>query len=110
MSSTPSQVQKHERDGDCSSPSNHPTGALADLTRDTDFWFEDGNVVLVARNTGFKVYKGLLASQSPIFQDLFASASHAEETYEGCPVVRLCDTPEGLRYLLPYLLPSTYVS
>nr|VWO98004.1 Zn(2)-C6 fungal-type domain-containing protein [Ganoderma boninense] len=110
MSSTPSQVQKHERDGDCSSPSNHPTGALADLTRDTDFWFEDGNVVLVARNTGFKVYKGLLASQSPIFQDLFASASHAEETYEGCPVVRLCDTPEGLRCLLPYLLPSTYVS
>ncbi|PIL23589.1 hypothetical protein GSI_14902 [Ganoderma sinense ZZ0214-1] len=106
MSSTPSDVQKRERDGDSSTPSNHPLGVLGDLTRDTHFWFEDGNVVLVSQNIGFKVYQGLLASQSPVFQDLFASASHAEETYEGSPVVRLCDTPECLRYLLPYLLPT----
>ena len=107
MFSTPAEVQKRPRDRDGSASSNHTP--LADLTRDTHFWFEDGNVVLVAQDTGFKVYKGLLAAQSPVFGDVFGSASHAEEEFDGCPVVRLSDSPDDLRVLLPFLLPTTHV-
>ncbi|PIL23563.1 hypothetical protein GSI_14876 [Ganoderma sinense ZZ0214-1] len=32
-----------------------------DLTSDEEFWLEDGNVVLVAGNRAFKIYRGLLA-------------------------------------------------
>ncbi|KAI1786052.1 hypothetical protein LXA43DRAFT_1076750 [Ganoderma leucocontextum] len=109
MFSKPSEVQKRARDGDGSTLSNHTPGALADITRDKYFWFEDGNVVLVARGTAYKVYKGLLAAQSPVFQDLFASASHAEEVYEDCPVVRLSDSPDDLQCLLRFLLPTACV-
>ena len=109
MSSTPSEVQKRPRDEDNSTPSNHPPEPLPAITNDKQFWFEDGNVILVARDARFKVYKGLLAAQSPVFGDLFACASHAEETYEGCPVVRLTDAPEDLKCLLGYLLPTTCV-
>ncbi len=106
MSSTPSDAQKHVRSGDDATLSNHTPGAL-DITHDKHFWFDDGNVVIVARGMGYKVYKGLLAAQSPVFHDLFASASHAEEVYDGCPVVRLSDSPQDLQCLLPYLLPTT---
>ena len=57
-----------------------------------DLWFDDGNVVLVAENTAFRLYRGLLTRQSEIFRDMFLmpqSEAIATETYEGCPVVRM---------------------
>ncbi|TBU22185.1 hypothetical protein BD311DRAFT_733341 [Dichomitus squalens] len=89
--------------------SNHAQVALSEITRHPRFWFDDGNLVLLAGTIGFKVYRGLLAAQSPVFQDLFASATHAEEEYGGCPVVRLTDSPQDWSQLLDVLLPMTYV-
>ena len=78
------------------------------IERDSEFWLEDGNVVLVAQNTGFRVYKGLLAAQSPVFHDMFSAAGlHADERYDGVPVVPLFDSPVDLRHLLRVLLPKT---
>ncbi|KAI0783929.1 hypothetical protein BC629DRAFT_1518200 [Irpex lacteus] len=42
------------------------------LVRHQHLWFEDGNVVLVAETTGFRVYRGLLARHSEIFHDMFS--------------------------------------
>ena len=41
------------------------------LTRDTIFWFTDGNVILSAGTIAFRVYYGTLATQSPVFDDMF---------------------------------------
>ena len=49
--------------------------SLPNFERHTDFWFDDGNVVFIVQNTGFHIYRGLLATQSTVFADLFASAS-----------------------------------
>lgn len=68
--------------------------ALESITKHPDLWFEDGNVVLIAENTGFRVYRGLLAKHSDIFRDMFSIPqphSEAEDVLEGCPVVRLAD-------------------
>ncbi len=85
-----------------------PHGPAVDLEHDSEFWLEDGNVVLVAKNVGFRVYKGLLAAQSPVFYDMFSATSLlADEQHDGVPIVRLCDSPEDLRHLFRVLLPKT---
>ncbi|KAL1946218.1 hypothetical protein VTO73DRAFT_15345 [Trametes versicolor] len=80
---------------------------VSKLARDTDTWLEDGNIVLVAGTRAFRVYKGLLAAQSSMFADMFfASRPQADELFEGCPVVRLSDSPEELKHLLDVLIPN----
>ncbi|RPD55205.1 hypothetical protein L226DRAFT_493329 [Lentinus tigrinus ALCF2SS1-7] len=72
-----------------------------ELERDDEFWFEDGSVVLVASNVGFKVYKGLLTAHSPIFCDMFArSQPDDKEIYDGCPFVHVSDSSQSLKHFL----------
>ncbi|KAH9856111.1 hypothetical protein C2E23DRAFT_722423 [Lenzites betulinus] len=76
--------------------------------RDTEFWLEDGNLVLIAHTTGFRVYRGLLASQSEVFGGMFESASPSTgDSFDGCPVVHLSESPEDLRHLLRVILPAS---
>ena len=78
-----------------------PSASLTSLEQDREMWFQDGNVVLVAQKTAFRVYKGLLAQQSSIFSDLFLLPPPRDgETIEGIPVVRLDDRAEELRHIL----------
>ena len=77
------------------------------LRRDQDFWLEDGSVVLVAKRTAFKVYAGLLSVHSPVFSNMFSSVTHVDETYDGCPVVRVSDSPEDLQWVLSHVIPKT---
>ncbi|PIL26442.1 hypothetical protein GSI_12200 [Ganoderma sinense ZZ0214-1] len=79
-----------------------------DFKRSEEFWMPDGNIVLIAGETAFRVYRGLLALQSTVFADLFASSSpNAEESYEDCPLIRLTDSPHDLAHLLRVLLPTS---
>ncbi|KAI1788492.1 hypothetical protein LXA43DRAFT_640779 [Ganoderma leucocontextum] len=71
------------------------------VKRDPDLWFEDGNIILLSRDTAFRVYRGLLTRHSVIFRDLFAVAQPSNsETMESCPVVHISDPPDDLRHLL----------
>ena len=80
------------------------------FTRDPDFWLEDGNIILLAGNTAFRVYRGLLKKHSVVFADMFATATvDAGETFEDCPVVRLSDHPEDLKDLLTCIMPCSTV-
>ena len=71
------------------------------LAHHEEFWFDDGNIVLLCRETAFRVYRGLLTRHSVIFRDLFSMAQPSTaETMESCPVVHISDPPDDLRYLL----------
>ncbi|KAI0790047.1 hypothetical protein C8Q75DRAFT_806691 [Abortiporus biennis] len=48
------------------------------ITKCEEFWFDDGNIVLVARNTSFRVHKGFLRRQSPVFNDIQLSDSRED--------------------------------
>ncbi|KAI0676526.1 hypothetical protein C8Q78DRAFT_953454, partial [Trametes maxima] len=75
--------------------------------QDTEFWLSDGNLILVAGDTAFKVYKGLLAMQSTVFSDMLVAANpQASEVFDDHPVVRLSDSPQDLRHLLRILVPA----
>lgn len=84
-------------------------GGEVQRERDEEFWFEDGSVILVARNMEFRVYMRVLADHSPVFADMFslpqpprpAPSPAADE----CPIVHLADSPEDLRHILRVLLP-----
>ena len=74
----------------------------------SEFWFDDGNLVLVAGDTAFRIYRGLLAVQSRVFENMFVSASSSnDELLDGCPVVQLSDSPEDLVHLFRVLLPTS---
>ena len=69
----------------------------------SDIWYDDGNVVLQAQNTQFKVYRGILAQSSPVFKDMFSFPQPPLEDaqlVDGCPVVHLSDSAEEVRYIL----------
>ncbi|KAI1795316.1 hypothetical protein LXA43DRAFT_1080214 [Ganoderma leucocontextum] len=81
---------------------------MSNLTRHSEFWFDDGNIVLVAQHTGFRIYRRLLAAQSTVFADMFTSSSAgADEAFDGCPVVHLTDSHHDLTHLLRVLLPTS---
>ncbi|KAF8209476.1 hypothetical protein K438DRAFT_1537045, partial [Mycena galopus ATCC 62051] len=59
-----------------------------------ELWFEDGNVVIQAGNNQYRVFRGILAARSAVFQDMFQFPQPAEAPLvEGCPVVNISDSP-----------------
>lgn len=89
------------------------------LSQHADLWFCDGSVILQAEFTLFRVHKSQLSRRSIIFSDMFTlaqppvmstHATLADETYEGCPVVKLYDSAEDVANLLLALYDGPFVS
>ena len=100
--------------GDPTDSRSDPLGSSSisssDLSRHPEIWYDDGNLVLVARETAFRIYRGLIAGQSTVFADLFVSStSSPHETFEGCPVIHLSESPQDLVHLLRVLLPKSRI-
>ncbi|KAM5539632.1 hypothetical protein V8D89_006741 [Ganoderma adspersum] len=74
-----------------------------------ELWLSDGNVILSTQDTGFRVFRSLLATQSTVFAEIFTSelSSSDQEMFEGCAVVHVYDTPEDLAHFLRVLLPTS---
>ncbi len=98
-----------EKDHPKSSTSDTPRGDSDNFRRHEEFWLDDGSIVLVARRTtAFRIYRVLLAAQSTIFADMFASSSPStDEMIEGCPVVHLSDAPSDVAHFLRVPLPKS---
>jgi len=78
-------------------------------TKHADLWFCDGSVILQADSTLFRVHKSQLSRRSTVFSDMFTlpqppvmttHATLADETHEGCPIVKLYDSAEDVANLL----------
>ena len=76
-------------------------------TADSDVWFDDGNLIIVAGEVAFRVYKGTLARTSEVFQhllDIPTPALPANTTdpgmIDGVPVVHVADSAVDLKNLL----------
>ncbi|KAI0800651.1 hypothetical protein C8Q74DRAFT_432137 [Fomes fomentarius] len=73
-----------------------------ELLRDTQFWFEDGSIVVVAQQTAFRVHQGVLSRHSDTFNGLFTipQPSEGTEKIDCCPVVRVSDSAHDFKHLL----------
>ncbi|OSX59127.1 hypothetical protein POSPLADRAFT_1078783, partial [Postia placenta MAD-698-R-SB12] len=67
-------------------------------------WFDDGNLVLSAQGTTFRVHASLLSRQSAVLQQLCADAlTSAERKISGCPVLFLQESSHDVAVLLSIL-------
>jgi len=75
-----------------------------------DVWFEDGNVILQAESTVFKVFRGILSTNSPIFADMFTVPQPMtdNETFESCPLIQLFDSAEDVKHFLKAIHDASY--
>ncbi|KAF7322226.1 BTB domain-containing protein [Mycena kentingensis (nom. inval.)] len=79
------------------------------LRRVDGLWFADGNLVIQAEDTVFRVYGHFLGQHSAIFSDMLAlPPSLNTESYEGCPLVRLPDSAEDALHFLKALFDYDY--
>ncbi|KDR79559.1 hypothetical protein GALMADRAFT_63337 [Galerina marginata CBS 339.88] len=71
----------------------------------SSYWFDDGNIILQAENTQFRVHRSILAQNSNVFRDMFSlpQSSDEEPSIEGCVVVRVADKPHQWEYLFSIL-------
>ncbi|RPD55039.1 hypothetical protein L227DRAFT_555467 [Lentinus tigrinus ALCF2SS1-6] len=78
----------------------------SELSRDSDLWFPDGNIVVIAEGACFRVHQGVLARHSVVFKDMFGvpqPAAHPTNLIDDCPVVHISERAEDFKHLL-YML------
>ncbi|KAF4615852.1 hypothetical protein D9613_012381 [Agrocybe pediades] len=94
------QLAKRKR----SESTSQPPLAEHELTRSKDLWFDDGNVVLQAEKTQFRVHRSVLSLHSSVFRDMFsAPLLHGDSTVDGCPLVIVQDTSMDWENILSVL-------
>ncbi|KAH9925675.1 uncharacterized protein BXZ73DRAFT_78993 [Epithele typhae] len=72
-------------------------------TRDEEFDFEDGSLILAVQGVEFRVHTGVLSRHSPVFKDMAALGSEkasSDEMSPPCPVVELQDSARDWRHVL----------
>src|SRR5882762_5447020 len=89
--------------------SNIPRELLPRHLVRSDFWFRDGNIVIIAGSAAFKVHRGQLERHSEIFSDLFSIPQPLEQDLiDGCSYVELPDCPSDVFYFLSALYDGLY--
>ncbi|KAF7353921.1 BTB domain-containing protein [Mycena venus] len=74
-----------------------------------ELWFEDGNLVIQAGNKQYRVYRGVLAMHSPVFQDMFSFPQPpGSHLVEGCPLVNLPDSEVEVTSFLRAIFDSSF--
>lgn len=91
------------------------------LHRVPELWFDDDNLILRAENHLFRVSKGVLAARSSVFRDMLSfplpppmqddrggggGEGGGEDLIDGCPVVRLHDSPADVTVFLRAIFDS----
>ena len=100
-----------QKPGRAHSPNVLANPNILDVTgrqRDKELWYEDGTVILVAQEVEFRVYKGLLADQSPVFESIFSSSrsSSVDKMEQDCSTFCLTDSPSDLRHIFRACIPG----
>ena len=67
----------------------------------SDFWFLDGNIVILAGKAIFKVHRGQLERHSDVFNGLFSIPQPTgQELIDDCVYMELPDDPSDVFYFL----------
>ena len=79
--------------------------AFGEMEMDGEVWFDDGNIIIIAQDVGFRVHGGLLSRSSEIFRDMFmlpqpGSPNLLGSATNACPTVHVTDTSHDIRQLL----------
>ena len=68
------------------------------------YWFGDGNIVLKAGETLYRVHSSIFARHSEVFKDMFSIPQPSEEAdaemIDGCPIIPLMDAEQDLENVI----------
>lgn len=84
------------------------------VIRSQDVWYDDGNVVIQAGDVVFRVFRGILASNSPVFSDMFSvpqptnAGAPGPDMFDSCPLIQIHDTPEDTSHFLKAIHDAGY--
>ncbi|TDL16702.1 hypothetical protein BD410DRAFT_795103 [Rickenella mellea] len=83
---------------------------VTDRIRHPTLWFDDGNIILTTKVSLFRVHRGLLSMNSPVFADMLSipQPDHIEDGYEGLPVVEISDNDAYFTHLLCFFYDHRY--
>lgn len=80
---------------------------MSGYRKSDSLWFEDGNIVLEAEGTVFRIYRGTLARHSPVFEAMLSfpqpGSAVEPESMDGLPVVHMADRAVHLAFFLKAL-------
>ncbi|KAJ7681828.1 hypothetical protein DFH06DRAFT_282732 [Mycena polygramma] len=82
-------TKRKRTDGDCND-------AIEPLR--SNIWFSDGNLIVQAQNTQFRVYKGTLCTSSEVLKGAIENMGDSKGL-EGCPLLFLSDSSVDVGYL-----------
>jgi hypothetical protein len=83
---------------------NTPESLARNLDKSSDFWIDDGNVILQTSTKEYRVHRGILSMHSSVFRDMFNIPQPTEPlSSEGVPVVGITDSAEDWDLLLPII-------
>jgi hypothetical protein len=87
---------------------------IAESKPHPNLWFDDGSLVIQASTVRYRVHRTILCRHSAIFRDMVAmpqqdGPSNSEHTFDGCPLVRMMDSPDDLTMLLEAIYNPEYV-
>jgi hypothetical protein len=78
----------------------------------TNYWFDDGNVVLQVESTLFRVHRSILSMHSEVFRGMFSVPQPAAtdgDLVDNCPVVQLPDRAVDWTHVLKAFYGGRYV-
>ena len=102
MSSDSTRRSKRQRIDETVTVNGIDTEPTPAVTR-SEYWLDDGNIVLQAENVQFRVHRSVLARQSNVFKDMFGMPQPLqpeEPTVDGCPIVWLSDAADDVKMML----------
>jgi hypothetical protein len=86
------------------------TISLATFDRADDLWFDDANLIVHAGLSIFRVYRGMLAKQSPLLADaLGAPKLSTYDVFQGCPVLVLPYNATDIGHFLSAIFKPKYI-
>lgn len=77
-----------------------------------DLWFADGNLILKAEKSLFRIYSGLLGARSSVFKDMlaFPPPQGGNAMMDGCHIVTVYDSAKDMAYFLKAVFDSRCVA
>ncbi len=69
------------------------------MTDTREVWLELGNVVVIAQNIAFRVYKQDLMDCSEVFRARLSTIDESTQQLGGCPAITVEGDPADLRHL-----------
>ncbi|KAK0194229.1 hypothetical protein F5146DRAFT_425845 [Armillaria mellea] len=71
--------------------------------RSSEVWFTDGNIIVQTESTQFRVYRGILAANSPVLSDMLSLSQPDENDVVGSCPVHFHDSPKDMVHFLKAL-------